>query len=523
MNWTLLIVDDEYWIRYKLAHQYDWAALGIGRILEAANGEEATEVLRREPVDVVLCDMDMPFMGGAELIPWIREHCPDAAILVLSGYSDFPMVRDAMVGGAMDYLLKPVRESELCAAVRKVMDEAQRRRGERMRAQNALTQARSLQLSRCLSSDDFADALESLIPDGLARCYRVVKVRVKASAHGGAALEAALIEAFGSCMQLSEDRFFLNVYTRYEVIAAVPGQLPQDELRERVRRLQRRFAQTEGVARSMVAIGEPVCGRQQFRSCNEALEELFGRLPVSMEPHRIAEGAAPSGAPANRLDPTLAARLERAVRGGNADKALALAAQCFDQKRMVQEKWLYCEFAAAIRSCVWLVMEACEVGQLPPEEADALYSLRESIESALKQYDSAEAVSLLEQMIQIPDHRPVSGEARPSLMEEIRAYVDDNYAEPITLTSISERFHVSAPYLSRSFKKQTGQNLVSYVAACRMQAAKGLLAEGRSSIAEIAFQVGYEDYSYFSNIFRRQCGMSPREYQKMNRQKSGEG
>lgn len=523
MNWTLLIVDDEYWIRYKLMHQYDWMALGIGSILEASNGEEAVEVLQREPVDMVLCDMDMPFMGGAELIPWIRKHCPDTAILVLSGYSDFSMVRDAMVGGAMDYLLKPVREAELCAAVRKVMDEAKRRRGERRRARDALTQARSLQLSRCLSSDDFPDALAGLIPDELARCYRVVKVRVKASACGGAALETALIEAFGACMQLSEDRFFLNVYTRYELIAVVPGQLAQDELRERVLRLQRRFAQTEGIARSMAAIGGLVCGRERFQRACDALEELFGRLPVSAQPHRIAEGAAPSGTTANRLDPALTARLERAVRGGNADKAMELAAQCFDRERMVQEKWLYCEFATAIRGCVWLVMEACEVGQLPPEEADALYSLCESVESALKQYDSAEAISLLEQMIQVTDRRPVNGEARPSLMEEIRAYVDDNYAEPITLTSISERFHVSAPYLSRSFKKQTGQNLVSYVTACRMQAAKRLLTEGLSTIAEIAFQVGYEDYSYFSNIFRRQCGMSPREYQKMNRPKADEG
>ena len=48
MNWTLLIVDDEYWIRYKLMHQYDWMALGIGSILEASNGEEAVEVLQRE-------------------------------------------------------------------------------------------------------------------------------------------------------------------------------------------------------------------------------------------------------------------------------------------------------------------------------------------------------------------------------------------------------------------------------------------------------------------------------------------
>lgn len=523
MNWTLLIVDDEYWIRHKLVHQYDWAALGFDRILEAANGEEATDVLCREATDLVLCDMDMPYMGGAELIPWICEHCPDTAILVLSGYSDFPMVRSAMVGGAMDYLLKPVQEAELYAAVRKVMDATQRRRGERRRTHDALAQARSLQLSRCLYADDFPEALAGLIPDELAGCYRLIKVRIKASTHNGTALDAALIAAFCACMQLSENRFFLNVYTRYELIAAVPGQLPRNELRSRVQQFQQQLAQTEGVARSMAVVGEPICGRERFRAGCEALNERFDRLPVSAELHRIAEGSIPDSAIENRQDPALTGQLERAVRAGNIDKATMLIAQCFDMNRMIREKWPFCAFAAAARSCVWLIMEACEWTQLPSEEANALYSLQESVESALKQYDLPETVSLLEQMAQAGDRRPVGGPSRPSLMEEIRAYVDDNYAEPITLTSISERFHLSTPYLSRSFKKHTGQNLVSYITDRRMQAARHMLAESRVSITEIAFQVGYEDYSYFSNIFRRQHNISPREYQRQHGSKSSEG
>ena len=74
---TLLIVDDEYWIRYKLANRFDWAQFEIGRILEAANGEEALKQIESEPVDVVITDMDMPYMDGGTFMQALRERHKD--------------------------------------------------------------------------------------------------------------------------------------------------------------------------------------------------------------------------------------------------------------------------------------------------------------------------------------------------------------------------------------------------------------------------------------------------------------
>ena len=69
-------------------------------------------------------------------------------------------------------------------------------------------------------------------------------------------------------------------------------------------------------------------------------------------------------------------------------------------------------------------------------------------------------------------------------------------------------------YLSRSFKRAFDVNLTAYITAQRMEAAKRLLNEGRMGITQIAAAVGYADYSYFSNLFRKQFGCSPRAYQK---------
>ena len=119
---TLLIVDDEYWIRYKIINRFDWAQFDIGKILEAANGEEALKQMESAEVDVVITDMDMPYMDGGTFMRELRRAHKEVPVIVLSGYSDFPIVREAVLGGAVDYILKPVKPEELYAAFRRVLN-----------------------------------------------------------------------------------------------------------------------------------------------------------------------------------------------------------------------------------------------------------------------------------------------------------------------------------------------------------------------------------------------------------------
>ena len=119
----LLIVEDEYWTRYKLVHQHRWEEMGISRVLEAENGECAIELMDREHVDYVITDMDMPYIDGGELAKWIQKNHPEISVIVLSGYSDFPTVHSALEGGVIDYLLKPASDFDLKKAIDKFTQE----------------------------------------------------------------------------------------------------------------------------------------------------------------------------------------------------------------------------------------------------------------------------------------------------------------------------------------------------------------------------------------------------------------
>lgn len=110
--YKILIVDDEIEIRNGLYH-YNWKNLGFIPVGCASNGLEALDLISKNPVDVVLCDVMMPKLKGIEFSKIIHERKLDIKIVFLSGYSDYEYVREAMKFGGKDYLLKPTKFKQL--------------------------------------------------------------------------------------------------------------------------------------------------------------------------------------------------------------------------------------------------------------------------------------------------------------------------------------------------------------------------------------------------------------------------
>ena len=102
----VLLVDDDAMVRIGLKTLVNWSGHGYQLIGEAENGTQALEIVRREQPEIVITDMKMPGMDGVALIRALQEIQPPPYVVALSGYDDFPLVREAMKQGAKDYLLK---------------------------------------------------------------------------------------------------------------------------------------------------------------------------------------------------------------------------------------------------------------------------------------------------------------------------------------------------------------------------------------------------------------------------------
>lgn len=100
-------------------------------------------------------------------------------------------------------------------------------------------------------------------------------------------------------------------------------------------------------------------------------------------------------------------------------------------------------------------------------------------------------------------------------IEEIRNYLDNNYLNSISLDSLSNAFFINKFYLTRAFKAKYGKTINSYILEKRISKAKELLRYKDSSIEDIAKECGIEDQNYFSRLFKKIEGISPKDYKKM--------
>lgn len=111
---NLLVVDDEATIRNFLVRVLDRA----GYTVESANdGREALDKLRIAPVDLLLTDIRMDHLDGVELLAEAKALYPDLAVILLTGHATMPSALEALRQGAHDYLLKPVKNEDILAAV----------------------------------------------------------------------------------------------------------------------------------------------------------------------------------------------------------------------------------------------------------------------------------------------------------------------------------------------------------------------------------------------------------------------
>lgn len=117
----ILVVDDHFMVRMGLSSSLN-AEEDMEVIAEAGNGEDALGVYRRHRPNLVLMDVRLPGMSGADAVAAITKEFPDASILMLSTHSGEEEVYRALQAGARGYILKSAMREELLRAIRQIRE-----------------------------------------------------------------------------------------------------------------------------------------------------------------------------------------------------------------------------------------------------------------------------------------------------------------------------------------------------------------------------------------------------------------
>ncbi len=112
-SYTVVVADDEDELRQALCAMLPWEKLGFRLVGDAANGLEALELVERLEPDLLITDIQMPFISGIDLARQVREIRPAIHIVFLSGYDDFEYAQQAIEYNIIRYLLKPITREKM--------------------------------------------------------------------------------------------------------------------------------------------------------------------------------------------------------------------------------------------------------------------------------------------------------------------------------------------------------------------------------------------------------------------------
>jgi len=513
-----MIVDDEKHVREGLMLLADWDTFGIQTVLEAENGEEATELILTHQPDIIFTDMRMPKRDGVSLLKWISEQNLEAKTIVVSGYDDFEYMRNAIYYKSFDYLLKPIDPDLLNETLNRAisdLNQLKKKRKSSIEDNKVMNEVKQLYIDQLFSSvirsaHEASEAwrkLEKQLEVDLTKTtftVATIQVRPIINRFQGDA-DLCFFSLNNMCHELIRLNgvgvSFRNVNEEAELVIVCWNNQP---IRSLLEKLHSSIYQLTHV-RTPIALGE------EKRTIKEAYQSsrLVGQTYSLLNPKPIVSISDRMKRPIlHLLDHSK--ELQWALKSGNKEQMTEVLNRIFHTMETNHsltyeqiEEW---EKAFSILQKSWMTEYEMERDHEIYEgkdywNADGTFSF-----STFKREKEKEFYRLIETLTER------KYQTEETNMQQIAAYLREHYAEDIQLQAIADRFYLSREYISRKFKQEFHETITDYVTTIRIEKAKELLANAHFKIYEIAFQVGYQNEKYFSKVFKKLVGMTPNEY-----------
>lgn len=516
----VLIAEDEYWVRKSIISMLKKEDIPDIDIQEAENGEEAINLMKENPADIILTDIEMPFVDGLHLIQWVKENCPNSVTGVISGYSDFPLVKEALLNGALDYILKPVKKESLKACVDKMAAAVKEKQADAARMEHQLkaeamyqSYLQDIEFSRYITARQRHNSI-SMESCGIKIPYRMILICYKDPSEAGKKGMDAILEEKESVKKRLKNIFntravFWNTYRSQEYLV-----FTNDTLANCKEKTSLVFADQDGFL--CAAVGEK---QRDFQDIPAEYRNLLLKIVKNIRyqsRNELFDYTQPNPKEYShliRLEQYLLP-LKKELENRNLEQAHKIVMEYIGLGKIYEEKWYLFEIKQVlqrIKSAILKVFQR-DVSDEDMTEGDSLF---DSMEQALDKENTREFTELVTQVLKtyIQGEQETEDQEPEDLIQKVKHYIDENYTDNISLSNIAEKFFVTPSYLSRSFKKAEGVNLISYITEKRIQKAKEYIENGELKLSEIAFLVGYDDYTYFNKVFKRYTKYSPKDYQ----------
>lgn len=523
----LLIVDDEPLVQIGIKSMLNWADYGIEVCGTAMNGINALEMIETYSPELVITDIRMPIMNGLELARTCQETYGKIPLfIILTSYEEFQLVKEALSYQVVDYLVK----LELDAAS---LGESVGRALDRLKELRATEEIRStgkpllqiyhdkffLRLLHNLfdSEEQFELQVKDLSLDFGDRCYVVVQCEIHEEQAGEMAHEA-LLNLYNSTIQMASDILLKHLpchvisldLKHFVVLFHFPSMkdLEETPMMEALENASSMVHNYFNVWLSM-GIGSPVDAPLKISSSFQDARIAFASASKK-QPIISCQQASPE-AHKNSFNISLFKNdITRAFEEFDTDVLYDTLSQIMDI--FASNPLRYLQAIDGACNILYLAISLLPEGEATLSE---IFSGYPDGYRSIYRLNNVEQV--LEWMTTLRDGlcqtlKSKKGTYKAHVITNVQKYIQSHIEERLTLNDVAAIFGLSPNYLSVLFKKTCDIGFSEYITQMKISRAKTMLLEQDMKIYEVANELGFESAFYFSKVFKKVEGISPREY-----------
>ncbi|WP_253292310.1 AraC family transcriptional regulator [Blautia sp. MSJ-9] len=532
MKYKVLAADDEFWSRENIRSLIPWEEYSLEFLEPACDGEEVLERIPEEKPDIILTDINMPFLSGLELLQRLQNEYPNIVTIAISGYDDFDKVKGVFVSGGLDYLLKPVGKEELVKVLTKALGVLEER--ENAKKHDETSRIQEHKLSSFLEDSEYSALLSGKLYGQSASQTHVSSTNIFSEV-------ATLMVKFYNIAEIAEQfdhdnlQMSWSIKSRLRELTGTDGNAiifnnsnkmseflivktaDAKELRALAENILKEFPLEEYGPVSVV-LHEQTSSLDDIGTVYRELISTLVTRPFSRshcilscpeEKNTVEMQTIGKSAPAH-----METELYHLLSTGKKSETEKLIFRTCDFKHCDDGTWSYLDvkqYAGRITGILYrYVQEKCPELTAQAEEA------MDNIDYYMKCLNApslfASLKILLDSLWESGEDKGADSSSVVQQVEQIHRYIEQSYHENITLTALAEQYHMDASYLSRIFSQKYGETIIAFLTRIRMEKAAELMKDQDKKLETISFLVGYDDYNYFSRVFRKKMGCSPREY-----------
>ena len=520
--YKVFLVDDEPIVLEGIRSKIEWESLGFTFAGEATDGEIALSMIQEIKPDVLITDIKMPFMDGLQLSASIKKIQPWIKIIILSGHDEFDYAKKAISIGIEDYLLKPFTSEDIITSLKKVSQEIDKERKqlsdiskmkEELKSQEKLLQKEFLN-NLVHGSTDINTVMakdSELGLDLISRYYRILISKIQCEDNDSEIQQEAcsLLNSYSTSWEQTNS--FFHHQNRFVCICKGASKEEVEDNTYRIAESIEHIVSQKEKCSVTTAIGKTV---QHLSAIPDSYEDAKRILDIAISDNQnrilTSDDIQINGGGLLELkenDP-MVSKLKYATTSdikSIIDESLALIKSNPGQFQFFAS-YVLVDLIFAVSKLIENL--GGDIKQLKPEILQRTYVDTASM-------NEEKFITSMEDILNFAlnyRNSTITGKYGDIILKA-KKYIEENYSDPnTTLTTVAEVVCLSPNHFSTIFSQQCKTTFIEYLTNVRIENAKRLLKETDKKGYDIAYDCGFSDPHYFSYIFKKNTGLTPREY-----------